>query len=76
MRTITKVLVAGSIAVAVVGCASTPPGCARPNLGGAVVGGVAGGVLGAQVGSGTGRTAAAAVGAGTGAVIGSQVGCE
>ena len=61
------------------GCASGPQarhGCAEPNYGGAVIGGLAGGLLGAQVGSGSGRTAATAIGAGTGAVIGSQTGCE
>jgi uncharacterized protein YcfJ len=61
------------------GCASHPSqqvGCAQPNYGGAVIGGLAGGLLGAQVGRGSGRTAATVVGAGTGAVIGSQMGCE
>lgn len=76
MGTMTKVMAALSVAVMTAGCASTPQGCANPNYGGAVIGGLAGGLLGAQVGSGSGRTAATAVGAGTGAVIGSQVGCE
>ena len=61
------------------GCASHPSqhvGCAQPNYGAAVIGGLAGGLLGSQIGRGSGRTAATAVGAGTGAVIGSQMGCE
>ena len=76
MNTFTKVVTVVGVAVLAASCASTPQGCAQPNYGGAVIGGVAGGLLGAQVGSGSGRTAATAVGAGTGAVIGSQVGCE
>ncbi len=75
MRILTKVIAAAGMTMVVAGCASNQ-GCAHPNYGGAVIGGLAGGVVGAQIGSGTGRTAATAVGAGTGAVIGSQVGCE
>ncbi|HET9405497.1 MAG TPA: glycine zipper 2TM domain-containing protein, partial [Burkholderiales bacterium] len=70
--------IAGTV-ILLAGCAGGPQerhGCAQPNYGGAVIGGLAGGLIGAQVGSGSGRTAATAVGAGTGAVIGSQVGCE
>ncbi len=79
MRNLTRMLAIAGIAAMTAGCASAPQtrqGCAEPNYGGAVIGGLAGGLLGAQVGKGSGRTAAAAVGAGTGAVIGSQVGCE
>lgn len=78
MKTMTKILMIVLLAVTA-GCAAGPQtrvGCAEPNYGGAVIGGLAGGLLGAQVGKGSGRTAATAVGAGTGAVIGSQVGCE
>lgn len=79
MKTITKVLAVATIAVITAGCAGGPQarqGCANPNYGAAVIGGLAGGLLGAQVGSGAGRTAATAVGAGTGAVVGSQVNCD
>ena len=78
MKTITKVL-AAAIVLVTAACASTPQtraGCANPNYGAAVIGGLAGGVLGAQVGSGSGRTAATVIGAGTGAVVGSQVNCN
>jgi uncharacterized protein YcfJ len=82
MKTTTIVMASMLALVAgLAGCASqsghhTRQGCAEPNYGGAVIGGLAGGLLGAQVGSGSGRTAATAVGAGTGAVIGSQVNCQ
>lgn len=82
MKSTTKLKVAAMvIAASLAGCASNPgyharQGCAEPNYGGAVIGGLAGGLLGAQVGSGSGRTAATAVGAGTGAVIGSQINCQ
>ncbi len=79
MKTITKVMAVATIAVIAAGCASGPrsrEGCANPNYGAAVIGGLAGGLLGAQVGGGTGRNAAIAAGAGTGAVIGSQVNCD
>lgn len=73
MKTITKSLVIAALLMTA-GCATYPGpyGCAYPNYGGAVIGGLAGGLLGAQIGSGSGRTAATAIGAGTGAVIGSQ----
>lgn len=81
MKTTTKVGAAVIMIAGLAACASTPSyhareGCAHPNYGGAVIGGLAGGLIGAQVGSGSGRTAATAIGAGTGAVIGSQVNCE
>lgn len=79
MKFATKMVMMVMAAGIVGGCASSPSqraGCANPNYGAAVIGGLAGGLLGAQVGSGVGRTAATAVGAGTGAVIGSQIGCE
>ena len=79
MRSLTKAATAALVSGVLAGCASHPTqhvGCAAPNYGGAIIGGLAGGLLGAQVGSGSGRTAATAVGAGAGAVIGSQVGCE
>lgn len=82
MKTATKVKVSIIVlAMGLAGCAShtgyhARQGCAEPNYGGAVIGGLAGGLLGSQVGSGSGRTAATAVGAGTGAVIGSQVNCQ
>jgi uncharacterized protein YcfJ len=44
-----------------------------PNLGGVVIGGVAGALLGNQVGKGHGREAATAVGAVAGAVVGDRV---
>lgn len=43
------------------------------NLGGTVIGGIAGALLGSQIGGGNGRTAATAVGAIGGALIGDQV---
>ena len=79
MKANTTLLIAATTAAMLAGCASSPSqhaGCAQPNYGAAVIGGLAGGLLGAQVGAGSGRVAAAAVGAGTGAVIGSQVGCH
>jgi outer membrane lipoprotein SlyB len=45
-----------------------------PNVGGAILGGVAGAALGNQVGSGSGRTAATVLGGAAGAAAGSQVG--
>jgi hypothetical protein len=79
MKTLTKVSLLAAIVAVSAGCAGAPrthAGCANPNYGAAVIGGLAGGVLGAQVGSGSGRTAATAIGAGTGAVIGSQMNCD
>lgn len=79
MKTITKIVVILAATVMTAGCATHSAydayGCAYPNYGGAVIGGLAGGLIGAQIGSGSGRTAATAIGAGTGAVIGSQAGC-
>lgn len=76
MKTITKIVVILAAVVMTAGCATRPAydayGCAYPNYGGAVIGGLAGGLLGAQIGGGSGRIAATAVGAGAGAVIGSQ----
>jgi outer membrane lipoprotein SlyB len=79
MKATTTIVMAAMGLAMLAGCATSPSqqaGCAQPNYGAAVIGGLAGGLLGAQVGGGTGRLAATAVGAGTGAVIGSQVGCE
>lgn len=79
MKTFTKGFAATAFVFVIAGCASGPQtrsGCANPNYGAAVIGGLAGGVIGSQVGSGSGRTAATAIGAGTGAVIGSQVNCN
>lgn len=77
MKFMTKALAIVATASIVAGCATSPQvGCAYPNYGGAVIGGLAGGLLGSQIGGGSGRLAATAVGAGTGAVIGSQTGCE
>jgi len=45
----------------------------RPNVGGAILGGVLGGVLGHQIGGGTGRTVATAVGAVAGTAVGANV---
>ena len=56
MKTITKIVVILAAAVMTAGCATRPAydayGCAYPNYGGAVIGGLAGGLLGAQIGSG------------------------
>jgi uncharacterized protein YcfJ len=79
MKIATKVLVSVVTVAVVAGCATSPSqraGCANPNYGAAIIGGLAGGMLGAQVGGGVGRLAATAAGAGTGAVVGSQMGCE
>lgn len=82
MKTATKIRASAiALALGLQACAShtgyhARQGCAEPNYGGAVIGGLAGGLLGAQVGSGSGRTAATAIGAGTGAVVGSQVNCR
>jgi outer membrane lipoprotein SlyB len=53
-----------------------PGGVARsgPNVGGAILGGVAGAVLGHQIGGGSGRDAATVLGGVAGAAVGSQVG--
>jgi uncharacterized protein YcfJ len=82
MKATTKIKLASIVlAAGLAGCASSPgyharQGCAEPNYGGAVIGGLAGGLIGSQVGGGSGRTAATAIGAGTGAVIGSQMNCQ
>lgn len=46
----------------------------RPNVGGAVLGGIIGGILGHQVGGGTGRDVATGVGVVAGAAIGANAG--
>lgn len=43
------------------------------DIGGAVLGGLAGAIIGSQVGKGNGRVAAGAVGAATGAIVGDRV---
>ncbi|MDB5900514.1 MAG: 17 kDa surface antigen [Ramlibacter sp.] len=49
------------------------PGSASPNVGGILIGGVAGALLGNQVGKGHGREAATAAGAVAGAVVGDRM---
>ena len=71
MNGVSKILMAGAVALGLTGCAAT----GGPNeTSGTIIGGVLGGALGSQVGGGTGRTAATVIGALIGANIGANVG--
>ena len=70
MKRIVAVLFAGATAVSVAGC----EGAGQKQVGGTVLGGVAGGLLGSTIGGGSGQLAATAAGALLGAFVGGEAG--
>lgn len=66
-------IVAGSLAVSLVGCGTSDEVFSKENVG-TVLGGVVGGVVGSQIGGGTGRIVAGVAGTLIGALIGREIG--